>query len=151
MASLKKPYALPIAAVGLYLSASGALAFDPQAQIISLHVGDQKIIAEVASTQAALTKGLKNRRSLGTNEGMLFVFKNDFSLCLWMKDTQLPLSVAFIDHTGTVLNIADMQPLTADVHCAAAPAQFALEMNNGWFHQHGVAPGAKIRAETQAQ
>ena len=150
MASLKKPYALPIAA-GLYLSVSGALAFDPQTQIISLHVGDQKIIAEVSSTQAALTKGLKNRRSLGANEGMLFVFKNDFSLCLWMKDTQIPLSVAFIDHTGTVLNITDMQPLTADIHCAAAPAQFALEMNKGWFHQHGVAPGAKVRAETQAQ
>ena len=68
-----------------------------------------------------------------------------------MKDTTLPLSVAFIDHNGSVLNIVDMQPLTSDVHCAAGPAQFALEMNAGWFEKYGVMPGAKVRAESTSE
>jgi len=129
------------------LASFGAFASDFPAQVISLNVGNQKIHAEVASTQAALEEGLMNRESLGENEGMLFVFKNEFKLCMWMKDTKLPLSVAFIDRNGFVLNIVNMQPLSSDFHCAGSPAQFALEMNAGWFEKHGVTPGAKVRTE----
>lgn len=141
---------LPAFSIALCIT-TRAFAADIPSQIISLHLGNQKVIAEVASTQAALEDGLKNRSSLGENEGMMFVFKNEFKLCMWMQDTALPLSVAFIDHNGFVLNIVDMQPLSTDVHCAAAPAQFALEMNAGWFEKYGVMPGSKVRAESTSE
>ncbi len=75
---------------------------------------------------------------------MLFVFPDVARHCMWMKNTFVPLSVAFIDERGVILNIADMQPLNEDSHCASGPARFALEMNQGWFAAKGIKAGAKI-------
>ena len=88
--------------------------------------------------------GLMQRRSMAPNHGMLFVFTEAQRHCMWMKNTLLPLSVAFMDAEGRILNIEDMQPQTETNHCAAKPARFALEMNLGWFKQKGFGPGTRI-------
>ncbi|MBL8451839.1 MAG: DUF192 domain-containing protein [Zoogloea sp.] len=103
-----------------------------------------RIEAEVAATQENRMTGLMQRRSMPPNQGMLFVFTQPQRHCMWMKNTLLPLSVAFLDDEGRILNVEDMQPQTEDNHCAAKPARFALEMNLGWFRQKGVKPGQTI-------
>jgi hypothetical protein len=78
------------------------------------------------------------------NQGMLFVFPVAERHCMWMRNTFLPLSVAFLDEEGRILNVEDMQPQTENNHCAAGLARFALEMNLGWFSGKGVKPGVRI-------
>jgi uncharacterized membrane protein (UPF0127 family) len=84
------------------------------------------------------------RKSLGANSGMLFVFPDVAPHCMWMKNTLVPLSVAFMDEQGTIVSIHDMKPHDETSHCAAKPARFALEMNQGWFAQKGIKAGARI-------
>ena len=112
---------------------------------MDLTAGFYRINAEVAANQKNRMQGLMHRRAMQTNEGMLFVFPQEDRHCMWMRNTFLPLSVAFLDANGQILNIEDMEPQTEDNHCAAAPARFALEMNKGWFRQKGIAPGTTIR------
>jgi len=102
------------------------------------------IRAEVAADFSTRMQGLMHRESLAPNAGMLFVFDEAADHCMWMKNTLIPLSVAFIDEGGTVINIADMQPHSEQSHCASAPARFALEMTRGWFAQRGVKAGMKL-------
>jgi uncharacterized membrane protein (UPF0127 family) len=111
---------------------------------IQLQAGMHLIRAEVAADNATRMQGLMHRESLGANAGMLFIFDEAAIHCMWMKNTLIPLSVAFIDEGGTVLNIADMQPHSEQSHCAATQALFALEMTKGWFAQRGVKPGMKL-------
>jgi hypothetical protein len=85
-----------------------------------------------------------HRKSLGANAGMLFVFDQAAIHCMWMKNTYVPLSVAFLDEHGTIVNIADMQPHSEQSHCATRPSVYALEMAQGWFAQRGIKPGAKL-------
>ena len=89
--------------------------------------------------------GLMFRKSLGPNEGMLFVFDETTTHCMWMKNTFVPLSVAFLDDRARVINIADMTPHSEESHCATRPARYALEMERGWFAARGVGPGSEIR------
>ena len=112
--------------------------------IMELRAGFHRIEAEVAATQAVRMQGLMQRRSLGSNQGMLFVFPFADRHCMWMRNTLLPLSVAFLDAQGKIINIEDMQPETEDNHCAASPARYALEMNIGWFSAKGIKPGFQI-------
>jgi uncharacterized membrane protein (UPF0127 family) len=84
------------------------------------------------------------RKSLGANHGMLFVFTAAGPQCMWMRNTYVPLSVAFLDERGVIVNIADMQPQSDDSHCASRPARYALEMSQGWFAAKGIRPGARI-------
>ena len=109
-----------------------------------LSAGMYRIEAEVAATQDSRMTWLMQRRSMPPNQGMLFVFTQPQRHCMWMKNTLLPLSVAFLDDEGRILNVEDMQPQTEDNHCAARPARFALEMNLGWFQQRGIKPGLKV-------
>lgn len=111
---------------------------------MELTVGFHRIEAEVAANQANRMQGLMQRRSMAANQGMLFVFPQYERHCMWMRNTYLPLSVAFLDEQGTVLNIEDMKPQTEENHCAAAPARFALEMNAAWFSAKGLKPGVRI-------
>ena len=85
------------------------------------------------------------RRAMEPNDGMLFVFEQPGKQCFWMKNTLIPLSVAFIADDGSVVNIEDMQPQTLDDHCSAKPVRYVLEMNKGWF-----ARGASSRAASSA-
>jgi uncharacterized membrane protein (UPF0127 family) len=112
---------------------------------VELGAGMHVIRAEVAADMASRMQGLMHRKSMAANAGMVFVFEEDAIHCMWMKNTLIPLSVAFIDRSGTIINIADMQPHSEQSHCATKPARFALEMNRGWFAQKGVRPGAKLR------
>jgi|SRR5665213_150935 len=112
--------------------------------VIPLSAGIQLIQAEVANTDSQREQGLMFREKLGANQGMIFVFDYLSRPCMWMKNTLLPLSVAFLDNTGTIINIEDMRAQTLDSHCAAGPARYALEMNLGWFAKHGVVPGRKL-------
>ncbi|EXI71613.1 MAG: hypothetical protein AW07_03512 [Candidatus Accumulibacter sp. SK-11] len=111
---------------------------------IELSAGMYRIDAEVAANDANRMQGLMNRRSLAAGHGMLFVFGQPARHCMWMRNTYLPLSVAFLDRDGYILNIEDMQPETETNHCAAKAASFALEMNLGWFADKGIRPGARI-------
>lgn len=112
--------------------------------VVDLNAGIHRIQAEVAHTHQARTKGLMNRRSMEDNHGMVFSWPEAGRHCMWMRNTHLPLSVAFIDDDGRIVNIADMTPRTDDIHCAAKPVRYALEVNRGWFAQRRLAPGARI-------
>jgi len=136
--------------VRLALIAGAAAPFPGGAQqpqqlpTMPLNAGIHLIQAEVANTFDTRMTGLMHRKKLGANNGMLFVFPDVARHCMWMKNTFVPLSVAFIDEQGVILNIADMQPLNEESHCASGPARFALEMNQGWFAAKGIKAGAKI-------
>ncbi len=112
---------------------------------IRLSAGMHLIRAEVADTFGSRMQGLMYRRSLAPNGGMLFVYEQADIHCMWMKNTLIPLSVAFLDEHGAIINIADMQPHSEQSHCAARPASFALEMSRGWFEERGIGPGARLR------
>lgn len=86
-----------------------------------------------------------HRKDMPTNEGMLFVFEQASEQCFWMKNTLIPLTAAFIADDGTVVNLADMQPLVLDSHCSAAPVRYVLEMNQGWFAKRGIKAGSKLK------
>jgi uncharacterized membrane protein (UPF0127 family) len=111
---------------------------------MDLTAGFHRIEAEVAADQSNRMQGLMQRRVMGANQGMLFVFSQAARHCMWMRNTFLPLSVAFLDDEGRILNIEDMQPQTEDNHCAAGAARFALEMNIGWFAAKGLKAGTRI-------
>ena len=128
----------------LVLAAAWASVAHAELPIVQLNAGMYLIRAEVAADMGSRMQGLMHRKSLATNAGMLFIFDEAATQCMWMKNTFIPLSVAFLDEGGTILNIADMQPQTEQSHCATGPARFALEMNQGWFAQRGIKPGTKL-------
>lgn len=119
-------------------------AFAQQMPLVQLTAGMYRITAEMAHTPDARQVGLMHRESLAENRGMVFVFDFDATHCMWMRNTLIPLSVAFLDGEGTILNIEDMAPKTEINHCAAKPARYALEMNKGWFAQRGLNAGDRI-------
>ena len=123
------------------------VAGSPLAQLpaVQLSAGMHLIRAEVADSMGTRMEGLMHRKSMPEGAGMVFVFDELAPHCMWMKNTLIPLSVAFIDAQGAIINIADMQPHSEQSHCAARPARYALEMNKGWFAQRGIKPGAKLR------
>jgi uncharacterized membrane protein (UPF0127 family) len=121
-----------------------AAAAAAQGPILELSAGIHVIRAEVAYTVAVRMQGLMHRDHLGPNQGMLFVFPDLDQPCMWMKNTLIPLSVAFLDDKGAIINVEDMAPQTETSHCAKAPARYALEMELGWFKKHGAAAGSKI-------
>jgi uncharacterized membrane protein (UPF0127 family) len=109
-----------------------------------LTAGFHVITAEVARTGEQRAIGLMHRPSMPANDGMLFVFEEPGQQCFWMKNTLLPLSIAFLADDGTIVNIDDMKPQTLDSHCSKKPVRFVLEMNKGWFDKRAIKPGAKI-------
>ena len=126
----------------LLLFAAPALA--QELPVLQLKAGMHLIRAEVAADFATRGRGLMYRKSLAQNGGMLFIFDQPAPHCMWMKNTYIPLSVAFLDDKGEIINIADMQPHNEQSHCATRPALYALEMTQGWFAQRGVKAGAKL-------
>jgi uncharacterized membrane protein (UPF0127 family) len=113
--------------------------------VVQLATGMHLIRAELADSMGTRMEGLMHRKSMPQGSGMVFVFEEAAAHCMWMKNTLIPLSVAFIDEAGAIINIADMQPHSEQSHCATRPARYALEMNKGWFAQRGIKSGAKLR------
>ena len=122
--------------------AGSALAELPAVQLAA---GMHLIRAELADSMGARMEGLMHRKSMPQGSGMVFVFDEAAAHCMWMKNTLIPLSVAFIDEAGAIINVADMQPHSEQSHCATRPARYALEMNKGWFAQRGIKSGAQLR------
>jgi uncharacterized membrane protein (UPF0127 family) len=109
-----------------------------------LRIGEHAIRAEVANTPETRRKGLMFRTRLAASSGMIFIFPQEQSISMWMKNTPIPLSVAFIDADGRILNIEKMQPHSEEAHSSAGPAKFALEMNAGWFEKNGIKRNDKV-------
>jgi uncharacterized membrane protein (UPF0127 family) len=109
-----------------------------------LTAGMYLITAQVADTEAERETGLMFRASMPDSEGMLFVFEQPAQQCFWMKNTLLPLSVAFIADDGRIVNMDEMKAQTLDSHCAAKPVRYVLEMNAHWFSKRGIKPGFKL-------
>ncbi|MCM1129289.1 MAG: DUF192 domain-containing protein [Alistipes senegalensis] len=122
----------------------------PAFSVVSLKVGKETVRAELAATEEQRARGLMFRKRLGKNSGMLFDFGAPARVCMWMKNTLIPLSVAFIDQDGEIVNIADMAPLTTDSHCSAGWVVYALEMNRGWFSSRKIGPGSRIEGIPRA-
>lgn len=109
-----------------------------------LKVRNHEIRAEVANTEEGRRQGLMFRDRLGENAGMIFLYPKAEVTAMWMKNTRVPLSVAFIDGSGRILNIEDMVPFSEDAHGSRGAAAYALEMNRGWFAKRGVGAGDRI-------
>ena len=128
----------------LFVAFTGTEEANAAEKSITLKIGTHSIKAEVVYTPEARARGLMLREKMGKNNGMLFVFDQLGYHGMWMKNTLIPLSVAFIDAKGKIINIAEMTPHSEVTHSAEGPARFALEMNSGWFKARNVAPGAVV-------
>ncbi len=144
------PLARLLAGAGLAaFAAAAAPAFaqpapQPRLPAVRLQAGMHIVLAEVADTPRAREIGLMMRERLGPNEGMLFVFEQQQAYCFWMRNTLVPLSIAFLDDDGRIVNVEDMAPRTEASHCAKRPVRFALEMEQGWFARRALGPGAQL-------
>ena len=111
---------------------------------IELSAGMYRLEVQVAATPYQQQIGLMWRESMPENEGMLFIFDTPRTQCFWMKNTLLPLSAAFIQDDGTIVNIADMMPQSTESHCSDKPVRYVLEMHQGWFEKHGILAGKRL-------
>lgn len=138
-----------LAALVLAATAVPACAQEPQTNLprVTLSAGMHQIDAQVAQTPEQRATGLMHRKEMPQHEGMLFVFERPMVQCFWMKDTLLPLAIAFVDDDGTVVNLSEMKPLALDSHCSAKPVRYVLEMNQRWFARKGVKPGTKLAGD----
>jgi uncharacterized membrane protein (UPF0127 family) len=111
---------------------------------VKIEIGSKTLIAEIAETDEEQEQGLMNRDILGKDQAMLFLFEEGSTPCFWMKDTKIPLSIAFINKDNTIVKIEDMQPLTENEHCSGSPIVLGLEVNQGWFKDNNIKVGDKI-------
>lgn len=148
-----RPASLAMAAsISLLIAGLLPLPTTAQARLLptsTLTLGTATAYVELANTPASRQQGLMFRQSLPSDHGMLFVFEEETSTCFWMKNTPLPLSIAFIDAQGIIINLRDMQPHTETNHCPDRPMRYALEMPQGWFLYYDIAAGQKIQGLPQ--
>jgi len=128
----------------LILTFESESAFPNEQTFILLTLKGKKIRVEVARTEREKAKGLMFRESLGKDEGMLFIYDREEMLSFWMKNTRIPLSIAFIDQQGRIVDIQDMEPFSLRTRVSARPAQYALEVNQGWFKKNGIDVGDSV-------
>jgi len=130
----------------LLAAASLAAAADPTAPLprLQLEAGAHSLDVEVAATPEQRERGLMERSRLADDAGMLFVFEQKARHCFWMKNTPLPLSIAFIADDGTLVEIDDMQPLTTNPHCVHEAVRYALEVKQGGFSDKGIGSGTRV-------
>lgn len=139
-------------AVALWLAIPSATWAAPPYRLptVQLEGGGQQIEAEIARDETTRQQGLMRRTVMPENHGMLFVFDKPAQYCFWMKDTLIPLSIAFLDDDGRVVDLADMQPRDERSHCPSRAVRLALEMNQGWFAAHHIQPGMQIQKVGEA-
>jgi uncharacterized membrane protein (UPF0127 family) len=119
----------------------------PRLQTLDITAGMHVIRAELAITPTEQATGMMFRREMPGNEGMLFVNESPGVRCFWMRNTLIPLTIAFIADDGSIVNLADMKPQTTNSHCSEKPVRYVLEMNQGWFAQKGIKAGFKLRGQ----
>ena len=123
-------------------------AAQPELQTMKLWLGAEEMVAELALTDVQVQTGMMFRTNMAENAGMLFVFSTPYRASFWMKNCTLPLSAAYIDPDGVILEIHDLQPHnTNSVVAASERVQFVLEVNQGWFGRHNVTTGMVVRTE----
>lgn len=132
---------LALASAATALAQEGAQMHLPR---VELTAGMYRIEAQVAADLQERQTGLMFRREMPQHEGMLFVFEQPATQCFWMRNTLLPLTAAFVADDGTIVNLADMRPMSDESHCSAKPVRYVLEMNQGWFTRRGVKAGGKL-------
>ena len=133
-----------LALAAIFLS-SAAFSGEPTRTI---RVDGHPVTVEIAATEDARMRGLMYRTELGQDAGMLFLYSEIGYYAMWMKNTRIPIAVAFIDERGRILNIEEMAPETLEPHASRGPAKYSLEMNGGWFARRGVVPGAIVSGLT---
>jgi uncharacterized membrane protein (UPF0127 family) len=144
------PHPAPLAALALLILLTALAAFPAaaqqpqQLQMVTLTAGMHNVHAQLAASPDQRQVGLMYRREMPPNEGMLFVFEDASRQCFWMRNTPLPLTIAFLADDGTIVNLADMKPMSEDSHCSSKPVRYALEMNAGWFAKRGIGPGFRL-------
>jgi uncharacterized protein len=137
---------LSLGLIALFLASAATAQDDPQTNLqrTALQAGMHRIDAQVALTPEQRQIGLMWRKTMPAHEGMLFVFEAPSKQCFWMKNTLLPLTAAFVDEDGSIVNLEDMKPQTLEPHCSAKPVRYVLEMNKGWFAKKGIKVGTKL-------
>lgn len=137
----------PLIAAFLFAASPGfsAETAQPELPVSTLRIGATSIRAEVADEDSERSSGLMFRESLGTDAGMLFVMPSVGPATFWMKNTLIPLSIAFLDQNGTILEIHDMQPKSEKIIGSTFPRiAYALEMQQGWFTAKNIWPGERV-------
>jgi uncharacterized membrane protein (UPF0127 family) len=113
----------------------------------ALTVGFYQLDTELAQTPEQHAIGLMHRKSMASQEAMLFIFQNPSTQCFWMKNTLIPLTAAFIADDGTIVNLEDMKPQTTSSHCSTKPVRYVLEVNQGWFAKKGMQAGVRLSGQ----
>ena len=140
-----RQFAITLATLALLLlPAAHPAAFADPLLTYPLQIGEQHARVEIANTNESRRKGLMFRTRLAASSGMIFIFANEQPISMWMRNTHIPLSVAFIDARGRIVNIEQMEPETEETHSSNGPVKYALEMNQGWFEKHGIASGSYV-------
>ncbi len=128
----------------LLLSVATSFPQEREKAVIRLAIKGKTLKVEVAQTAPEKAQGLMFRDNLGQEQGMLFVYEREEILSFWMKNTRIPLSIAFIDQQGRIVDIQDMEPFSLRTRVSARPAQYALEVNQGWFKKNGIDVGDSV-------
>ena len=136
---MRRLLALAVLWLGCHSQVPGA-----ELPIAPIIVGNHQIEVEIAATAATRLRGLMFRESMPEDHGMLFLFPEEQVLRFWMKNTPLPLSIAYADAGGRIVRILDLEPHSEQLRSSGAPAKYALEMHQGWFARHGVFEGDTI-------
>jgi hypothetical protein len=132
-----------LAAAAILVAAASAAAQE-RLRTATIKIGPHPLRVEIAATDPQRSLGLMHREKLGHDDGMLFIFDEPAYHSMWMKNTLIPLSVAYLDAQGTILNILDMEPHDVSSHMSAGPSIYAIETNKGWFEAKKVKPGVKV-------
>ncbi|MBC3809103.1 DUF192 domain-containing protein [Undibacterium seohonense] len=141
---LKIPYNNLLLLFCSIVCAREALAAESTLERQQFKIGTYAIDAELARTAEERQRGLMFRESLAENQGMMFQFTQADHYCMWMKNTLIPLSIAFIDEHGKIINIEEMRANSEQTTCAKSKARYALEMNAGWYNQRQIMAGQKV-------
>lgn len=133
----------PAVLIAVFIGFTGTTPADPLLTY-PLRIKNHEIRAEVANTEESRRRGLMFRDGLSDNSGMVFSYPEAGVNTMWMKNTRIALSVAFIDRNGRILNIEDMEPFSEQAHASAGEAAHALEMNRGWFRKRAIKAGDRV-------
>ena len=118
--------------------------FLKESQSLSLNISGHPLEVEVAADEESMQKGLMYRNELPKDSGMLFIFSQPEEKSFWMKNTKIPLSIAYLDENGSILNIEDMSPNSTEGVASRGKAKYAIEVNQGWFDSKGINPGDRV-------